>query len=46
MEFITFNKTKCIELIGGTMGIYATYVAVGILQEWLIKYPYKNTITG
>jgi hypothetical protein len=28
------------------MGIYVTYVAVGLLQEWLIKYPYKNTLTG
>ena len=45
-EIIQFNKSKCLELVCGAVGIYVTYLAVGLMQEWLIKYPYKNTETN
>lgn len=43
---MTVDRSKCIELLLGTVGIYFTYLAIGLIQEWLLKYPYKNIVNG
>jgi hypothetical protein len=40
------DKTKCIELVMGIVGINITFVVSGVLFEWMTKLTYTNIETG